>query len=132
MKKLFFVLLFVFGCNVEKVVTPTPEGISGVYRSVAYMDYKSYNVKLEILQRGDDLTGTVTTDESYSIKGTMIRPNHARLFFSAGSLDLFLDLNGDYYPLSGQCIYKDEARPIRFEKIGKLHDQGMLLNNINN
>lgn len=132
MKKLIVVLLFVFGCNAEKIVEPIPEGISGVYKSVLYEKEvleqfkieQTYKMQLELIQHDTDLVGKLSVDGiNYSVSGTII-DNHLSLLFEKGIFDLWLDVKGNYYPLAGSCLFNGYARAIRFEKVSNLHNQG--------
>jgi len=134
----WIVLSTLFGGCEDRLVQPIEEGISGTYKSVFYdeatlkrYDIKqTYDIKFEVFQRGEVLTGNLKNNEDQILpmNGTIkdvegISNQRVRLYYNSGNLDLFTDPKGNYYPLSGQCIYNNEARAIRFEKIGNLHSQ---------
>jgi len=145
--KIFFLLPFVlitlfvllFGCT---QITEPEEGVSGVYQSKMYSVedlarlgiIQTYNIRLELLQRGNIITGVVIDQERYLLNGTIeyddaLKVKRIKAVFTYGNLDLFVNEDGSYYPLSGQCVYYSGARAIRFEKTSELHEQGKIYNN---
>lgn len=146
---LFVILLFLLlGC--EKINAPQEEGITGVYQSVNYSQedlqrldiVQTYDLKLELLQRGNIITGQITdlqSSEKFELKGTIeynyeLETNRIQLKFAYGGLDLFENgwINDKEkfatypYQFIGQCIYYSGARAIRFKKTGELHNQGKI------
>ena len=136
----WIVLSTLFGSCEDRLIQPIEEGISGIYKSVFYDEAtlekygikQTYDIKFEVLQRGEKLMGTIINgSQSLSMNGTIknvegISNQRVQLYYNNGNLDLFTDPKGNYYPLAGQCIYNNEARAIRFQKIAN-HDQGKII-----
>ena len=128
MKRKILILLFLVGCSTERITEPIQDGISGVYQSVEYQEkITTFTVKLEIYQRGFDVTGTLKIDEAnYSVRGSL-KDGHLLLESDGGLLDVWIDQRGNYYPLAGALTWMGEMRAIRFQLISLLHNQGGML-----
>ena len=117
---LFYAVLA--GCTAEPCA-PEDRTISGVYQSVPYENHPTYNIKLEILQDGDQLFGTVVKDgQKFNVWG---RIEGYIVIVDGGFFDLNLAYNGTKaYPLAGNITWEGEQRALRLELISKIHNQG--------
>lgn len=123
-----FVLLIIFsvlfGCTTE-LTNPEPEvkTLSGVYQSAPYETHKTFDIKLEILQDGDQLSGTVVKDsEKFNVQGTV---RDYIVILDGGFFNMNLAYNETKpFPFAGNCTWNGEQRAIHFSLISKLHNQG--------
>lgn len=111
-----------FGCTAQPF-EPEEKSLSGVYQSVPYETYKTFDIKLEVLQNGNDLIGTVVKDgQKNPIWGTV---KDYQVLIDGGFFNLNLAYNENKpYPFAGNCTWDGTQRAIRFEKTEELHNQG--------